>query len=73
MNPFKRIAKLEDRITGMALELVRATEKLEEIEKKLPEYDEAVARGVDTVWNKAVQSVIDYNPFVKVNENGDNK
>lgn len=37
--------------------------RLEAIEKKLPDYEEAVARGVDDVWNKAVQSIIDFNPF----------
>lgn len=37
--------------------------KLEAIEKKLPEYEDAVARGVDDAWNKALESVVNFNPF----------
>lgn len=58
MGLFKRVAELERQNIAIA-------KKLAEIESKLPDYEEAVARGVDGVWNKAVQSIIDYNPFAK--------
>jgi hypothetical protein len=37
--------------------------EVREIKERLPEYEEAVAKGVDDVWNKAVQSIVDFNPF----------
>jgi len=66
----KEKAQLIDAIVRSAQKIVELEEKLEKIEKKLPEYEDAVAKGVDDVWNKAVQSIIDFNPF-KGAEDGD--
>ena len=57
----KRVAELERQNMALALELT-------EIKKRLPEYEEAVAKGVDDVWSKAVASVANYNPFAKEEE-----
>ena len=37
--------------------------ELKEVSERVPLFEEAVAKGVDDVWNKAVQSIVDYNPF----------
>ena len=57
-------------VASLAKELQTLGARIESIEKKLPEYEEAVAKGVDDVWNKAVQSVIDFNPYKDI-EGGD--
>ena len=41
----------------------RVNEAIRNIEKRVPEYEEAIAKGVDDVWNKAVQSIVDFNPY----------
>lgn len=37
--------------------------EVREVKERLPMYEEAIAKGVDDVWNKAVQSIVDYNPY----------
>lgn len=44
--------------------------EVREIKERLPEYEEAVAKGVDDVWNKAVQSIVDFNPYAKQGGDG---
>lgn len=39
--------------------------ELNSIKEKLPSYEDAVAKGVDDVWNRAVQSIVDFDPFGK--------
>ena len=65
MGIFKRIKELENQNVAMSKAIVELTAKQKEIDAKLPEYEEAVAKGVGDQWNRAVQSVIDYNPFAK--------
>lgn len=73
MGIFKRIRTLEDNFAKALAELGSVKNQLEEINKKLPDYEEAIAKGVDDVWNNAVRSVIDYNPFEKPKEKGERR
>ena len=38
---------------------------LEAIEQRMPDYEEAVAKGVDNVWNKALNDIMDFYPGMK--------
>lgn len=69
----KQINKVRSNVAAMRLELKRLKkendelrEMLENIEKKLPDYEEAIAKGVDDIWNKAVQEIVDYNPMTQL-------
>ena len=67
MGIFKRLATLEEQNSGLALELVTLKKQMEELEKKLPSYEQAVSVGIDKVWNDALQRVADYNPYKGLN------
>lgn len=58
MGIFKRVAELERQNINLAM-------KVAELEKRIPQYEDAVAKGVDDVWNKALNAVANYNPFAK--------
>jgi hypothetical protein len=62
---FRAKRKIEDSVVSLSLEVAALKKELEEIREKLPGYEEAVSRGVDEVWNRAVQSVADYNPYAR--------
>lgn len=75
MNPFKKLKDLENRLekqqdcmVAMSLKLGRLEESIDEIKKKLPDYEEAVARGIDDILNKAEQEFLAYNPSVQLNK-----
>ena len=70
MGFFKRLrsveAKQEEydaRFANLATSMVKLGKQLEELKEKLPDYDEAVARGVEEVWNKALSEVANYDPL----------
>lgn len=73
MRIFKRISNLEDNLAKALLEISELKAKTKQLESKLPDFDEAVAKGVDELWNQAVRSVIDYNPFAKSNDDGESR
>ena len=54
----RQVEDLLDRNTKLALEIVA-------LKQSIPEYQKAVERGVDEVWTRAVQSIIDFDPFKK--------
>ena len=58
-------AKLGLELTRTKEDLAKISNKLMELNAKLPAYEDAIAKGVGEEWNKAVQSVIDYNPFAR--------
>lgn len=61
----KTINELLKQNANLAAEVAELKKQLAEINGRLPEYEEAIAKGVGDQWNRAVQSVIDYNPFGK--------
>lgn len=65
MGIFKKIKAIESQIANLALAVAEIKDEIEQLKEKLPDYEHAVAKGVDDVWNKALQSVIDYNPYKK--------
>ena len=58
-------AKLSLELARTKDELAKISNELAELHAKLPAYEDAIAKGVGEEWNKAVQSVIDYNPFAR--------
>lgn len=64
LRAVERIAdQNETHIANLVTSITKLGEKLEAIEKKLPDYEEAVARGVDDVWNKALSEIANYDPL----------
>lgn len=53
--------------------LADAKSSLDELEKKLPEYSEAVSKGVDDVWNATLRSVADFDPYTFLKPEGGSK
>ena len=43
-------------------------EKMEELEKRIPEYEEAVAKGVVENWEAGLRAIADFNPMVELNK-----
>lgn len=67
---FKRLKNAErdsavavDAVARLTKVVTELEKKLELLEKKLPDYEEAVARGVDDVWNKALTEIANYDPL----------
>lgn len=56
----------------MADKLMTIEMRLEELENKLPSYEQAVSEGVDKLWSDALQRVADYNPYSGLNIGGMN-
>ena len=63
MGIFRNVEELRKSSASMAVRLIELEKRLAEIEAKLPDYEEAVARGVDDVWNKALTDVANYDPM----------
>lgn len=64
------IDALKQRISNLEADNVVLHQKLKEIEDKLPEYEDAVAKGADAIWSKALDAVADYNPMVQIKREG---
>ena len=45
-------------------------ERISDLEKKMPDYEEAVSKGVERRWDEAVQAVADFNPYAEFNKPG---
>lgn len=65
MGIFKRVKRLEEQLISVATTVTEVLKAMEEVNKKLPAYEEAVSNRVDEVWNKALQEIADYDPFKK--------
>lgn len=63
MGIFKRLKESERQIDVLQESVAALSKKVAEIDNRLPEYEEAVARGVDDVWNKAMTDVANYDPL----------
>ena len=74
---FKRVKVLEDEnykrkcekekicedMAELAYQLSETKKLLKEIQDKLPDYEEAIGKGVVEMWDRAVSSIVNYNPM----------
>lgn len=66
----KKVEALEGALAKLALKVADLEKELAEIKDRLPEYEEAVAKGVGDTWDRSISNIIDYNPLSKA-EGGD--
>ena len=72
MGLFKRIKELDNQNTSLALALDELKKEHEELKERLPGYEAAVARGVDDVWTKTCDDIVNFNPYkIKNNDGGE--
>lgn len=67
----KKVEALEGALAKLALKVADLEKELTGIKDRLPEYEEAVAKGVGDTWDRSISNIIDYNPLSK-SEGGDN-
>lgn len=81
-NLFERVAKMAGNIAAILKALhnmneelaelhdenINLRKRLKDIEDKLPDYEDAVSKGVERKWDDAVQAVADFNPYVELNK-----
>lgn len=86
-NLFERLGKLAGNIVAILKTLntlnkelgeleqenVNIRKRLKDIEDKLPDYEDAINKGVERRWDDAVQAVADFNPYVELNKPEVNK
>jgi regulator of replication initiation timing len=86
-NLFERLGKMAGNIVAILKTLnamneelgklhdenINLRKRLKDIEDKLPDYEDAINKGVERRWDDAVQAVADFNPYVELNKPEVNK
>ena len=73
VNLLRDVKRIKEDIAGLQKENIELRRQLKEICDKLPEYEDAVAKGVERKWDDAVQTVVNFNPYVELNKPEVNK
>lgn len=59
----KKIAEMQKRLENIDDKLAKLAIKISDIENRLSECDDSVNEEINSMWDKALESVIDFNPF----------
>ena len=69
----KTINTLNKELGELEQENVNIRKRLKDIEDKLPDYEDAINKGVERRWDDSVRAVADFNPYVELNKPEVNK
>lgn len=69
----KTIDTLNNELGELKQENLNIRKRLKDIEDKLPGYEDAINKGVERIWDDAVQAITGFNPYVELNKPEVNK
>ncbi len=69
----KTLKTMNEELGELHDENINLRKRLKDIEDKLPDYEDAINKGVERRWDDAVRSVADFNPYVELNKPEVNK
>ena len=64
----KTINALNEAVIALSDENKELKAELEAIKERLPEYEEAVAKGVVEKWDAGVRAIADFDPAISLNK-----
>lgn len=68
-----RFSNIASSITKLGKRIEQLEKENKELREKLPDYEDAISKGVERRWDDAVQAITDFNPYVGLNKPEVNK